>query len=209
MHLYSITKEVIQEMGRSKKKKKKWTLEEEQRLIKLCEDNPQTEVARKMRRSVSSVKNKRISMNIPSYSDSTDKLKISEVARLVGIDYQSITRTWVKYGFEIDKTGVFSLVTEDVLIKFMQEHTELWKASDCDYYFFYRFSWFIEKLKNEKNGKENLNHYRNRKVWTDLDISRFKMLKSRGLTHNEIAIELGRTQSAVEHMSMRLKRKVI
>ena len=140
-------------MGRSKKKKKKWTLEEEQRLIKLCEDNPQTEVARKMRRSVSSVKNKRISMNIPSYSDSTDKLKISEVARLVGIDYQSITRTWVKYGFEIDKTGVFSLVTEDVLIKFMQEHTELWKASDCDYYFFYRFPWFIEKLKNERKGK--------------------------------------------------------
>ena len=90
------------------------------------------------------------------------------------------------------------------MLDFMQEHPELWKASDCDYYFFCRYKWFTDRLESEKAGTDNISHYRNRKAWTELDISRFKMLKSRGLTHNEIAAELGRTRRAIDHMNMRL-----
>ena len=204
MHLYSITKGVIQEMARKKQRNRKWTPEEEQRLIKLCEKDSQTEIARKMKLSVASIKGKRIQMNIDCYSDQTDKLNVTQISELVGVQKNSITRTWIKYGFPIKKQGLFSVVSENELCKFMQEHLELWKAADCDYYFFQRFDWFIERLEREKVGKENISHYRNRKSWTELDISRFKMLKSRGLTHNQIALELGRTRSAVDHMNMRL-----
>lgn len=191
-------------MAKKKQKKKYWTPEEEQRLIKLCEKDSQTEVARKMNRSVASVKAKRINMNIDCFQDHTDKLNITEISEIVGVQKNSISRTWIKYGFPIKKQGPFSVVSEKELVDFMQEHPELWKASDCDYYFFQRFDWFLKRLEREKTGKEETNHYRNRRPWTELDISRFKMLKSRGLTHNEIAKELGRTKRAIDHMNMRL-----
>lgn len=193
-------------MPKKKQKKKYWTPEEEQRLIKLCEKDSQAEIARKMKRSVASIKGKRIQMNIDCYSDMTDKLKISQIAEITGIEYQSIARTWVKYGFPIKKQGLFSVVSENELVNFMQKHPELWKASDCDYYFFQRYKWFTDRLEREKAGTDNISHYRNRKAWTDLDISRFKMLKSRGLTHNEIAAELGRTRQSIDHINMRLKK---
>lgn len=187
-----------------KSNKRKWTPEEEQRLIKLCEKHSQSTIARKMKRSVSSIKGKRIQMNIDCFSDQMDKLMVSEIAEITGVQMNSITRTWIKYGFPIKREGCFAVVSEKELVDFMQEHPELWKASDCDYYFFCRYKWFTDRLEREKAGTDNISHYRNRKAWTDLDISRFKMLKSRGLTHNEIATELGRTKRAIDHMNMRL-----
>lgn len=191
-----------------KRSKRKWTPEEEQQLIKLCEKHSQSTIARKMKRSVASIKAKRIKMNIDCFSDQMDKLMVSEIAELAGVQMNSITRTWIKYGLPIKKEGSFVVVSEKELVDFMQEHPELWKASDCDYYFFCRYKWFTDRLESEKAGTDKISHYRTRKAWTDLDISRFKMLKSRGLTHNEIAAELGRTRRAIDHMNMRLNERM-
>lgn len=189
--------------------KRKWTEQEEEQFLKLSEKYSQTKIARKLNRSVASVKGKRIRMNIDCFSEQTDKLNITQISEITGIQKGSISKTWRKYGLKLKKEGCFSVISEDELIDFMKSHTELWKASDCDYYFFYRFDWFIERLEKEKSGIYELSHYRNRKSWTELDISRFNMLKSRGLTHNQIAAELGRTKNAVDHMSMRLNKKLI
>lgn len=192
-----------------KSKKKKWTPEEERKLIRLSETKTQSDIAKILKRSVSSVKYKRISMGIDCFANQTDLLNITQISELTGIQKGSISKTWRKYGLKLKKEGCFSVISEDELIDFMKSHTELWKASDCDYYFFYRFDWFIERLEKEKSGIYELSHYRNRKSWTELDISRFNMLKSRGLTHNQIATELGRTKNAVDHMNMRLNKKLI
>lgn len=189
--------------------KRKWTEQEEEQFLKLSEKYSQTKIARKLNRSVASVKGKRIRMNIDCFSEQTDKLNITQISEITGIQKGSISKTWRKYGLKLKKEGCFSVISEDELIDFMKSHTELWKASDCDYYFFYRFDWFIERLEKEKSGIYELSHYRNRKSWTELDISRFNMLKSRGLTHNQIATELGRTKNAVDHMNMRLNKKLI
>ena len=196
-------------MPKKKRKKKYWTPEEEQRLIKLSEKHSQSTIARKMKRSVASVKGKRIRMNIDCFSEQTDKLNITQISEITGIQKGSISKTWRKYGLKLKKEGCFSVISENELIDFMKSHPELWKASDCDYYFFYRFDWFIERLEKEKSGIYELSHYRNRKSWTGIDISRFNMLKSRGLTHNQIATELGRTKNAIDHMSMKLNKKLI
>lgn len=189
--------------------KRKWTEQEEEEFLKLSEKYSQTKIARKLNRSVASVKGKRIRMNIDCFSEQTDKLNITQISEITGIQKGSISKTWRKYGLKLKKEGCFSVISENELIDFMKSHPELWKASDCDYYFFYRFDWFIERLEKEKSGIDELSHYRNRKSWTELDISRFNMLKSRGLTHNQIATELGRTKNAVDHMSMRLNKKLI
>ena len=189
--------------------KRKWTEQEEEQFLKLSEKYSQTKIARKLNRSVASVKGKRIRMNIDCFSEQTDKLNITQISEITGIQKGSISKTWRKYGLKLKKEGCFSVISENELIDFMKSHPELWKASDCDYYFFYRFDWFIERLEKEKSGIYELSHYRNRKSWTELDISRFNMLKSRGLTHNQIATELGRTKNAVDHMNMRLNKKLI
>ena len=189
--------------------KRKWTEQEEEQFLKLSEKYSQTKIARKLNRSVASVKGKRIRMNIDCFSEQTDKLNITQISEITGIQKGSISKTWRKYGLKLKREGCFAVASEKELIDFMQEHPELWKASDCDYYFFYRFDWFIERLEKEKSGIDELSHYRNRKSWTELDISRFNMLKSRGLTHNQIATELGRTKNAIDHMSMRLNKKLI
>ena len=189
--------------------KRKWTEQEEEQFLKLSEKYSQTKIARKLNRSVASVKGKRIRMNIDCFSEQTDKLNITQISEITGIQKGSISKTWRKYGLKLKKEGCFSVISENELIDFMKSHPELWKASDCDYYFFYRFDWFIERLEKEKSGIDELSHYRNRKSWTELDISRFNMLKSRGLTHNQIAAELGRTKNAVDHMNMRLNKKLI
>ena len=189
-----------------KKSKKYWSPEEEIKLLKLCEKDSQTEIARKMNRSVASVKGKRIRMNINCFSDQTDKLNITQISEITGIQKGSIGKTWRKYGLQLKKEGCFAVVSESELIDFMKNNPQLWKASGCDFYFFQRFDWFMKRLEQEKAGLIEMSHYRNRKEWTDLDISRFKMLKRRGFTHNEIAAELGRKRQSIDHINMRLKK---
>ena len=81
----------------------------------------------------------------------------------------------------------------------MQEHHELWRASQCDYDFFCRYDWFLERLKAERNGTDTISHYRNRRDWTTYELSKAKMLWQRGLHYTEIAERLGRSNMAVYH----------
>lgn len=183
----------------------RWTKEETDLLIELSEYMTQSEVARRLGRSVSAVKNKRREMGICSFTDQTDRLTITQIAELVGVDKSTIAKTWRKYGMRFRTVGYFKVTTEQALVDFMRKHPELWKASKCDYYFFCRHEWFIERLESEKLGLEVKNHYQNRRPWTSLDISRMQMLKRRGLTHKQIGNELGRSKRAIDHMITRCK----
>ena len=184
---------------------RRWTKDEEQRLIELSENMTKIQLAKEFGRSVSSVNNKRIAMGLASFSDQTDKLTITQIAELVGVDKSTIAKTWRKYGMRFRTVGYFKVTTEKALVGFMRKYPGLWKASKCDYYFFCRHEWFIERLENEKVGLEVKNHYQNRRPWTSLDISRMQMLKRRGLTHKQIGNELGRSKRAIDHMITRCK----
>ena len=196
-------------MGRTYNGRRYWTKEEEELLIKLCESKPQSAVAKEMNRSVQSIKGKRKSMNIDSFTVQTDLINLTDVARLVGIDPSSVAKTWRKHGLRLVKKGNFRCVSENVLANFMKNHTELWRATKCDYHFFCRYKWFIQKLENEKAGIDCGTVQNTRKDWTMYEISRFKMLKNRGFTHRQIAAELGRTKQAIDHLSMRMNKGVL
>lgn len=183
---------------------KRWTREEENLLIELSETMTQGQIAKQLGRSPSSVKHKRIALGIDSYTEQTDDLTITQIAELVGADKQTIGKTWRKYGMRFRTVGYYKVTKEKTLLAFMQKHPELWKASKCDYYFFCQYEWFMERLEAERAGFDDSTHYLNRKHWTSMEISRLKMLKSRGLTNKEIAEELGRTKSAVDHMVTRV-----
>ena len=185
---------------------RRWTKEEEKRLCQLCEEKTKSGIAKELGRSRQSVNSKRIELGIASFTDQTDKLSMKQIAELVGVDNSTIGKVWTNHGLRFRKVGQYKVISEDRLLSFMQEHPELWKASKCDYHFFCRHKWFMERLENEKSGIDNGTHYQNMRFWTGTEISRMKMLKRRGLTHGEIAKELGRTKRAVDHMNMRLNR---
>lgn len=182
---------------------RQWTKDEEDRLMELSEVMTKSQLAKELGRSVSSVNNKRISMGLASFSDQTDKLTITQIAGLVGVDVSTIAKTWRKYGMRFRTIGYFKMTTEQTLVAFMKKHPELWKASKCDYHFFCRYKWFIERLDKERTCIDSVSHYQNRRPWTSLEISRMQMLKRRGLTHREIGNELGRSKQAIDHMIMR------
>ena len=185
---------------------RRWTKEEEKRLCQLCEEKTKSGIAKELGRSRQSVNSKRIELGIASFTDQTDKLSMKQIAELVGVDNSTIGKVWVKHGLRCRKVGMYKVISEESLFTFMKAHPELWKASKCDYHFFCRHKWFMERLKNEKSGIDNGTHSQNMRFWTGTEISRMKMLKRRGLTHGEIAKELGRTKRAVDHMNMRLNR---
>lgn len=183
--------------------RQRWTKEETDLLIELSEYMTQSEVAKRLGRSASAVKNKRREMGISSFTDQTDRLTITQIAELVGVDKSTISKTWRKYGMRFRTMGYYKMTTEQTLIRFMQNHPDLWKASKCDYHFFCQYKWFVDKLEKERACIDTGNHYRNRRTWTSLEVSRLKMLKKRGLTHREIGNELGRSKQAIDHMIMR------
>lgn len=184
---------------------RRWTMEEENRLLELSESMTKSRIAKELERSVSSVNSKRIALGIGSFTEQTDDLSMTQIAELVGVDKSSIAKTWRKYGMRFRTVGRYKVIKEATLIAFMQKHPELWKASKCDYYFFCKYPWFIERLENERAGTDNGTHCRNRRPWTSVEISRLQMFLRRGLTHKQIADELGRTKRSVDHMVMRCK----
>lgn len=194
-------------MGRTRKRGryKKWTQEEIEKLERYCEKFSLEETAKKLNRTASSVRSKRNNLCIPKFLDQTDKLTGAEIGNLVGMDKNNIYKTWVEKGFNMQAIGRNKMATEEQLVEFMQEHPELWKASRCDYYFFCRYKWFQDRLQRERKGLEEYNHYKNLKPWTTNEISRVRMLKRRGLTHKEIAAEVGRTKQAIDHLSRKFK----
>lgn len=196
-------------MGKIRKysKHRQWTDEEIEKLYDLCERKTKSGIAKELGRSCQSVNSKRIELGIASFTEQTDKLNMRQVAEIVGVDKSTIGKVWTKHGLRFQKVGQYKVVSEEKLLIFMQNHPDLWKASKCDYHFFQRHNWFLERLNMEKAGIDKGTHYQNIRYWNNVEINRMKMLKRRGLTHGEIANELGRTKRAVDHMNMRLNKE--
>ena len=188
---------------RRKGKHRRWTKEEEEMLIKYSEKMTQSGLAKKLNRPTNSVRAKRNRMGLSGFADQSEKMNGKMIAELVGTNKTSIYKTWERKGFKLERVGQYKVADEFELIRFMQEHPELWKASKCDYYFFCQYKWFTDRLEREKAGLEKYDYYKDLKRWTDKEISRAKMLKRRGLTHREIGEELGRTKQAIDHASAR------
>lgn len=177
-----------------------WTEEEVNTLRRLSRTKTAGQIAEIMGRTKSSVESKRLRMQITNCTSETEKITGRQVSFLVGQHDKSIYKRWYKAGLPLKKFGAkFRVVSEKELVAFMKEHHELWRASQCDYDFFCKYDWFIERLKKERDGTDTIDRYRNRREWTDYELSKVKMLWKRGKTYNEIAEEVGRTKMSVYH----------
>ena len=180
-------------------RRKKWTDKEVKRLIALSDNYTKSDIARKMKRTPSSVNNKLRELGIGGLSSRTDKWNFNQISEAVGLASGTVNKTWVKHGLKFVKRGYYCLVDEADLLRFMREHTELWDATKCDYYLFYRYPWFMDKLEMDKKVPlEKRNYY-----WTNYQKQQFEALKRKGYTHRQIAEAIGKSKRAVDHYSAR------
>ena len=177
--------------------RRRWTKEEEEHLRQLSERYTKADVARIMNRTPASVNAKRIALGIGGLMDMTERWNMKQVAEAVGMYKTTIGRDWVKAGLKTVKRKNYRLVEEKELHRFMRANPYRWDATKCDYYLFYQFPWFLEKLEMDKQNPPN----NVRKRWTEYEKQQFEYLKKRGFTHKEIAEKLGKTKGAIDHMS--------
>lgn len=184
---------------------KRWTEDEERYLIKNSGLMLTASIAKKLNRSIPSVKTKRKKLGIRPFTDQTNLLTITQIGELVGIDRTNVSKIWGKKGLKIKRVRSRCYVREKDLFTFMQKNMDLWMAEKCDETFFGEYGWYLEKLKNEKQGLELGTYYQRRKNWNDWEIRRLELLKKRGLTHKQIAKELDRTKSSIDCKSKRMR----
>ena len=194
-------------MGRRKAqyKRQKWTPEEVEKLKILSERYTEGDVARMLKRSPSSIGNKRRELGIDSFTINTDKWNFKQITEAVGVSIGVVHKTWVKHGLKFTKKGNLRMVDEDELLRFMKNNPNLWNAAKCDYYLFYQYPWFMEKYEKDKQVPvEHRGYY-----WTDYQKQQFESLARKGCTHQQIADAIGKTKRAVAHYSSKIARKGI
>lgn len=182
--------------NRKYKGRKKWTPEEEELLKKLSQKYTKSDIAKKLGRSTSSITNKKKQLGIGFMMELTDLWNFNQLSDAVGKSMGSVNKSWVANGLKFVKRGCYCLVEEKEVLRFMQEHPNLWDATKCDYYLFYQYPWFIKKLEEDRKKPANAKKY----FWTDYEKSILVTLKKRGLSHKEIAKRLGRTKKAIDGM---------
>ena len=197
-------------MGEIRKygKHKYWTDEEVEQLRRLSKTKTSHQIAEIMGRTKCSIDCKRERMGISDCINTTDGIIAKQIGKLVGQHEKSIYNRWKKSGLPLKPFGAkYYVISEKELVNFMQEHHELWRASQCDYYFFCKYDWFLERLKAERDGTDKISSYRNRREWTTYELSRAKMLYKKGLHYTEIAKELGRTNMAAYHIIKKFRKE--
>ena len=175
---------------------KRWTEAEEKKLIRLSDKYTQSDIAKKMHRSVRSVHEKLIALNITGpLTDRCDDWTFTQITEMLGLGPRVVNTTFVKHGLKFEKRGRYCFVREEDLIYFMENNPNLWDATKVEYYIFSEYDWFLDKLKqDEKKSKTTSKEY----LWSNYEKQRFSILKRRGYTHEQIAKELGRSKKAVD-----------
>lgn len=193
-------------MGEVRKygKHKPWTEKDIERLINLRSKYTKSDLARILKRSPSAISNKVFELELGGLIDNTDRWTFTQITEAVGLSSGVVNKTWVKHGLKFTRRGNYCLVKESDLLDFMKTHTDLWTATKCDYYLFYQYPWFLQKLEQDKQiPVEQRKHY-----WTDYQKRQFELLARKGYTHQQIADAIGKTKRAVDHMSWRMAIKI-
>ena len=172
---------------------KKWTKEELEILMDNWGKLSIKEIAKRVNRTPTAVeiKGRRLQLGWQMTAYST-----TEVSNVLGINYRTVYN-YMKSGIieaKKDKTKMKRYVsTEAQIKKFMREHRDLWDTRKININLYSRKPrWYLEK---EKSDKEK--NIKNMQRWGELEVKIVVDRYRRGLTYEEIALEVGRTSSAV------------
>ncbi|MBR2827640.1 MAG: hypothetical protein IKE70_00195 [Bacilli bacterium] len=187
--------------------KREWNEEEEDELRRLWGTMSIEKLAKKLKRSVSSVKVRANRLHLgPMYGNDARFLTIPMISNMLGVSYERITTTWISLGLKVERRSLtskmkYNCVSWEELISFLENHQDEWDSRNLEKYALVEeFDWLIKKRKRDL--EEDPLWYRR---WNNTEIEELKwMLLVEKKNYAEIAASLRRTESSVARMAREL-----
>ena len=177
------------------KMRREWTEWEVRYLEKKYVGQPVERTAKKLNRTINSVKRKAAKMNLNHY---TDSLSAKVVARCFGVDISVVIR-WINKFHMPCKKVVCGNQT-----RYLIEGEIFWKWAENNKNIINWSKYEIQSLLPEPDWlRETIRNYstpNTREKYTDDDIVKIRVLLGKGLSYAEIAKETGRTYYGIDHL---------
>lgn len=182
--------------------RRKWSFEEEQEFRDLWGNNAIELVAKKLKRSVFSLKVKAVRMGLgPMISNNYEKITISEMSELLDVTRDRITRTWVELGLNIKLTKLtneksYMTITWGDLMQFLENNQNEWDSRKVERNMLGQEPEWLEQ-KRARDLKDNPLWYRK---WTEEEIIKAESLFNSGKDYQTIALEIDRSEWSVTNL---------
>ena len=177
------------------KMRREWTEWEVKYLEKKYVGQPVERTAKKLNRTINSVKRKAAKMNLNHY---TDSLSAKVVARCFGVDISVVIR-WINKFHMPCKKVVCGNQT-----RYLIEGEIFWKWAENNKNIINWGKYERQSLLPEPDWlRETIRNYNTpntREKYTDDDIVKIRVLLGKGLSYAEIAKETGRTYYGIDHL---------
>ena len=182
--------------------RRKWTVEEETLLSDLWGVKSIEYIAKKMKRTVFSIKVKAVRMELgPMIRNNYDVITISDMVDLLNVTRDRIIDSWVKLGLKLkkakltNKMSYYTISWKD-LMDFLENNQNEWDSRNVEKNMLgIEPDWLQEKRK--RDTIENPLWYRK---WTEDEIKKAESLFKNGKTYQEISSIIDRSEWAVANL---------
>ena len=182
--------------------RRKWTVEEETLLSDLWGVKSIEYIAKKMKRTVFSIKVKAVRMGLGAMiRNNYDVITVSDMVDLLNVTRDRITDRWVKLGLKLkkikltNKMSYYTINWKD-LMDFLETNQNEWDSRNVEKNMLgLEPEWLQEKRK--RDTLENPLWYRK---WTEDEIKKAESLFKNGKTYQEISSIIDRSEWAVANL---------
>ena len=187
---------------------KDWSQEELDYICEVWGEKTIPQIARHLGRSIDAVKVKTVRLGYTSQKWCGSMMSARKVSELLGVDVHAVCDYWIpKCGLKGKKKRLgtskktTTIIMFEDLLDWLETHPDLWDSRRVELYALgMEYDWLTEKRRADA-----LRPVRKAQKWTPEEDARLVAMFRRGnMTYAEIAAELGRPESGVEHRVHRL-----
>ena len=175
-------------------KRRTWTKEEVEFLQEHTDRMFVWEIAKRLKRSETSVIMKMHRMGIKGIRESTDFLTVHRVCEIMGVTYRTVKR-WERHGLPVKSKGAYLHICQKDLIKFLFKNQSLWDATKVRDDHLLCMQTDLQEVFLKKKIADRKKPMR----WSDYETHKLKMMYARGSSIREIADAIGRSYYAVKN----------
>lgn len=194
-------------IGKENERKSDWSQSEIDYISEVWGEKTIPQIARHLGRSINAVKVKSVRLGYTGQKWYGEMMSARKVSELLGVDVHAVCDYWIpKCGLKgrrqkLGETGSCTIVKFSDLLSWLEANQDKWDSRRVELYSLgMEYDWLVTKRKADIQLPE-----RRLQKWTPEEDSRLKAMFRKGnKTYAEIAAELGRPVSGVEHRLSRI-----
>lgn len=194
-------------IGKPNERKSDWSQEDLDYLAEVWGEKTIPQIANHLGRSINAVKIKAVRLGYTGQKWCGEMMSARKVSELLGVDVHAVTDYWIpKCGLkgrrrQVGEKGYCCIIKFGDLLKWLEANQDKWDSRRVERYGLgMEYDWLVAKRKFDAALP-----VRRLKKWTQSEDERLKLLFKKGdMTYAEIAAELGRPVSGIEHRIKRI-----